>query len=72
MVPPLVCSRIKYSFVRSVIIDDYPLGNVPIFNGHASENVLLVLQQAIFDDTALSLMEYEHTIPFNGFYVIVH
>jgi hypothetical protein len=43
MVPLLVCSRIKYNFVRNAIICNYPLGNAPAFNGHMSEDIMKTL-----------------------------
>jgi hypothetical protein len=72
MVPPLVCSRIKYSFVRIVLIGDYSLGNAPTFNGHTIEDILSTLQQKTFDDIAKSLMEYQYILILSGLHFIVH
>jgi hypothetical protein len=57
MIPSLVCSRIKCSIVRNIIIGEYPLGEI---------------DEKTFDDMAKSLMEYYYVLPLNGLHFIVH
>jgi hypothetical protein len=57
MIPPLVCSKIKYNIVRNILLGDYPLGET---------------SEETFDDMAKSLMEYSYVLPLNGLHFIVH
>jgi hypothetical protein len=72
MVPPLVCCKIKYNFVRNIIIGDYPLSNAPTFNGRMADDVLDMLHEHNFDDITKALMDYYYATPLNGLRFIVH
>jgi hypothetical protein len=72
MVPLLVRRRIKYDFVRNILIGDCPLGNAPTSNGHAIKDILSTGQEKTLDDLANSLMKYQYVFPLSGLHFIVH
>jgi hypothetical protein len=72
MVPLSVCSRIKYHFVRNVVIDHHVCGNAPTFNNHTDEDVMKIMDEKSFDDIVTSLMKYSYLLPLSGLYFIIH
>jgi hypothetical protein len=72
MVPLLVCSRIKYSFVKDVLIGDHPLGNAPVFSRDEDDDISSVLHEHNFNDMARDLMDYWYVLPLSGLHFMVH